>query len=200
MPLLARLQPNSCWEGTCVPGLTYISLTLINVSKETRERWRFLDKSEIRNFSNGQSVMVRDYRGNLPWIYATIQSKLGPLSYKVETEEGSVWRRHVDQMIRTSVQCREQSTPVVDYPLAMSPSTTNVENRSTSVEVQESLPKPSPTKYVTPRKSCGTVPSDPGPAMIPPHVPRYPKRERYAPNKLDLWIGEIISLVSIDCT
>jgi hypothetical protein len=51
--------------------------------------------SIVRSFTNGQYVMVRDYRGNTPWIHATVTSSLGPLIYQVKTNEG-VWRRHVD--------------------------------------------------------------------------------------------------------
>ena len=52
-----------------------------------------------RNFECGQSVVVRDYRGNNKWTSGTINQKTGPMSYRVETEAGSEWRRHPDQIL-----------------------------------------------------------------------------------------------------
>lgn len=43
--------------------------------------------SNVRYFTVGQSVMVRDYRGNIPWIHATDTSCLGPLTYQVKMRE-----------------------------------------------------------------------------------------------------------------
>jgi hypothetical protein len=39
-----------------------------------------------RNFECGQSVVVRDYRGNNKWTSGTIKQKTGPMSYRVETD------------------------------------------------------------------------------------------------------------------
>jgi hypothetical protein len=52
-----------------------------------------------RNFECGQSVVVRDYRGNNKWTSGTIKQKTGPMSYRVETEAGSEWRRRADQIL-----------------------------------------------------------------------------------------------------
>ena len=52
-----------------------------------------------RNFECGQSVVVRDYRGNNKWISGTIKQTTGPMSYRVETEAGSEWRRHAYQIL-----------------------------------------------------------------------------------------------------
>lgn len=65
--------------------------------------------SSVRIFTIGQPVMVRDYRGQTPWIHATVIASLGPLTYQVKTEEGGVWRRHIDQMRRTSENMRERT-------------------------------------------------------------------------------------------
>ena len=70
--------------------------------------------SKVRMFTMGQSVMVRDYRGKIPWIHA--MSSLGPLTYQVKTDEGGVWRRHVDQMRKTSENYTE-STATVTVPI-----------------------------------------------------------------------------------
>ena len=42
--------------------------------------------------------MARNYRSGPDWIPATVVSKLGPLSYLLETEDKQLWRRHIDQV------------------------------------------------------------------------------------------------------
>lgn len=41
-------------------------------------------------------------RGKTPWIHASVMSNLGPLTYRVKTDEGGVWQRHVEQIRKTS--------------------------------------------------------------------------------------------------
>jgi hypothetical protein len=45
------------------------------------------------------SIVVIDYRGNNKWTSGTIKQKTRPMSYRVETEAGSEWRRHADQIL-----------------------------------------------------------------------------------------------------
>ena len=51
-----------------------------------------------RQFAIGQSVAVREYRGNDTWISGTIVSRTGPVAYQVETTPGAVWRQHIEQL------------------------------------------------------------------------------------------------------
>ena len=61
--------------------------------------------------------MVRDYRENSDkWTNAQVTQKTGPLSYKVQTNGNNNWRRHADQMIKTSVEPKS-SEYVPDIPL-----------------------------------------------------------------------------------
>ena len=58
--------------------------------------------SVVREFSSGDAVNTRDYRANSEkWANGRIHSQTGPLSYKVDVG-GTLWRRHVDQIVRTS--------------------------------------------------------------------------------------------------
>ena len=43
-------------------------------------------------------MIVRDYRYRDKWINGHVKSNLGPLTYEVTTESGSVWKRHADQI------------------------------------------------------------------------------------------------------
>lgn len=65
--------------------------------------------SNVPYFTVGKSVMVRDYRGNIPWINATVTSCRGPLTNQVKTDEGGVCRRHVDQMRRAAETLTEKT-------------------------------------------------------------------------------------------
>ena len=74
-----------------------------------------------RNFEDGETVMVRDYRpGHIRWQPATVTKKMGVKSYQVDLENGGVWKRHADQ-IRPDDERRvtEESTEMC-YPPPLS--------------------------------------------------------------------------------
>ena len=56
------------------------------------------------SLSKGDSVMVRHYLPGKKWVPAEIAEKTGPLSYKCQLENGSVTKRHADQIIPRSKQ------------------------------------------------------------------------------------------------
>ncbi|XP_061164935.1 uncharacterized protein LOC133173882 [Saccostrea echinata] len=73
----------------------------------------------IREFADGDSVNTRDYRTNSDkWANGRIHSRTGPLSYKVDVN-GSLWRRHIDQIVHTSKNQATYPTPV-DIPFVPS--------------------------------------------------------------------------------
>ena len=58
--------------------------------------------SVIREFSSGDAFNTRDYQANSEkWVNGFIHSHTGPLSYKVDVD-GTLWRRHVYQIMGTS--------------------------------------------------------------------------------------------------
>ena len=86
--------------------------------RDTVEKKQFMSITEPERpqFSEGEKVMVRDYRDNTnKWTDAKITEKTGPLSYKVTTGEQGNWRRHADQMLSTSYERPRhvESTPDV---------------------------------------------------------------------------------------
>ena len=52
----------------------------------------------MRGFDVGQRVMVRDYRHDSKWVPAVVSVILGPANCLIRTDDGKVWKRHVDQM------------------------------------------------------------------------------------------------------
>ncbi|CAC5377657.1 unnamed protein product [Mytilus coruscus] len=66
-------------------------------------------KTYQREFKDGQSVVVRDYRDKNKWTPGTISTKTGPVSYRVQIDPTTIWRRHADQIIDSNISSTEQS-------------------------------------------------------------------------------------------
>ena len=65
----------------------------------------------VRQFDTGDTVLVWDYRERKKWTKGRISSKTGPLSYKVDIGNGTIWRRHVDQMRQSDSFAFRDNTP-----------------------------------------------------------------------------------------
>ena len=52
------------------------------------------------NFLPGQRVLVRNYTGSPCWLPGIIKTVLGPVSYQVELNDGRLWKRHLDQLLK----------------------------------------------------------------------------------------------------
>ena len=89
-------------------------------TKETVEKKQFeaFTIPKRSQFSEGEKVMVRDYRENTnKWTDVKITEKSGPLSYKDTTGDQGKWRRHADQMVWTSVEPTPPSENTSDVNL-----------------------------------------------------------------------------------
>ena len=56
-----------------------------------------------RQLEVGDSVMSRDYRGDMKWCSWLIVNKTRPLMYEVQVATGIISRRHIDQLKTTAV-------------------------------------------------------------------------------------------------
>ena len=67
-----------------------------------------------REFSVDDAVMARNFREGDKWMMGKIVDKLGPVSYLVQCEDGSMWRCHVDhiQDISVSPEPTNAETPI----------------------------------------------------------------------------------------
>lgn len=147
--------------------------------------------SNVRQFTVGQSVMVRDYRGSVPWILATVTSCLGPLTYEVKTKEEGVWRRHVDQMRRASETLTEktvQDTLRQSYSEPMETPAVPFTYPTGSPEVSDrpSSPLKVPDTPKTDRSVVSKSPVEPRQAVLqtPTAERRYPTRIRKPTERL----------------
>lgn len=61
-----------------------------------------IKKGKIREFKEGEKVMVRDYRdpNRIKWIPGTIEKKISSTTYICRTLEGHTWKRHQNQLIQ----------------------------------------------------------------------------------------------------
>ena len=61
------------------------------------QQGRYHSNSAIREFSVGDIVLVRDYRGEQKWMQGEVVARHG-MHYDVQIAPGVCWRRHIDQV------------------------------------------------------------------------------------------------------
>ncbi|XP_011699445.1 PREDICTED: uncharacterized protein K02A2.6-like [Wasmannia auropunctata] len=60
------------------------------------DRGNFLN---VKQFKVGESVAVREYLNkNIKWRFGFVIEKLGKLHYNIRLQDGTIWKRHVNQM------------------------------------------------------------------------------------------------------
>ena len=62
----------------------------------------------VRQFAEGDKVLVKNFSPGPKWKKAHIDSRTGPLSYTIKSEDGVVTRRHVDLLKRHDIPSREE--------------------------------------------------------------------------------------------
>ncbi len=80
--------------------LLYPDLKSRIVSKQEDQKRQHDRHSRVRNLLPGEAVMVRDFRHKNEWIPGIIVNKIGPVSYSIRTNCGTVVRRHVDHVTK----------------------------------------------------------------------------------------------------
>ena len=70
-------------------------------AQQTRQKGMHDRHAKARFFASGDAAYALRYHGNKEsWVHGSIVEQTGPLSYIVRLEDGSVVRRHVDQLQR----------------------------------------------------------------------------------------------------
>jgi hypothetical protein len=80
-----------------------------------RQQQLVIDRTATRNvrsFAEGDCVRVRNYGIGCKWKYGVITEVLGSRHYNIDVD-GNIWKRHVDQIIRSSSE-NEQHPAHVD--------------------------------------------------------------------------------------
>ncbi|XP_072037281.1 uncharacterized protein [Amphiura filiformis] len=73
---------------------------------------------EIREFTPGDSVMVRSFRGSDKWKPGVVMQRLGPVSYMVRVQ-GQLRHVHIDHLISGSVHSPNERVDPMDIPVEL---------------------------------------------------------------------------------
>ena len=83
---------------------------------QARQKFQHDQRSKSRSFEVGDAVQVRNYSGNQKWSYETAVERTGPVSVKVKLHDGTVVRRHYDQLLKNRKPPVPASHGVLDEP------------------------------------------------------------------------------------
>ena len=91
---------------------TFLDLLLPSVEEHVKkQQYKVLERNgnrNIRSFTKGQNVFMRNYQGKEKWIRGEITEVLGLRHYMAKVP-GGVWRRHVDQLLKDDTQVAGKS-------------------------------------------------------------------------------------------
>ena len=134
---------------------------------QSRQKKQHDQHSQMRQVGVGDSVNVRNYSRGPKWVPGTVTQETGPLSARIELEDGTVVRKHHDQVV---VRPAEGPWPAVTLP-SKSP---------LSVDSGIILPDAAPSEG-----TCGESPKNTEAAVSGSTTPvrRYPVRNRNPPQR-----------------
>ena len=69
--------------------------------QQNQERQK--DCHDLRTFEIGGPVFVRSFTRGLTWLPGTVLQMQGPCTFKIELNDGHVWRHHVNHICYRSV-------------------------------------------------------------------------------------------------
>ncbi|CAG2186990.1 unnamed protein product [Mytilus edulis] len=124
-------------------------------------------KETLRQFTEGETVAVRDYRGPNKWTSGLITKREGPLNYQVEVSPNSIWKRHADQ-IRNSDFNDKQGEEIKN-------------DKTVEIEIIPDEPTEQPAQDLQPKHQDSEQP------LSEPIQRRYPLRTRKPVTKLNLY-------------
>ena len=65
---------------------------------QAKQKQRHDEHTKERSFSPGQTVWARDFRGSTKWVPGVVLQCTGPLTYMIQLDDKSLWKRHVDHL------------------------------------------------------------------------------------------------------
>ena len=102
--LAYRTAPHTSTEQTPAsmligrPLRTRLALVTSDVRQTVDDRTLVNAPQRFREFRNGETVWVRNYRSTIPWVKGWILERTGPVSYTVAIAGNVIWKRHVSQL------------------------------------------------------------------------------------------------------
>ena len=135
-----------------------------------------LQRGPVRTLEEGQAVQAKDFRYKKTWIPGTLEEKTGPVSARIQFDDGTVIRRHQDHVrVRESEAAAASITSEIPEatPSAISEPVTTFEPNASSVNTNS---RESPKSPVAPPRGS--------PMIFSPRQSR-PVRRRVRPAYLD---------------
>ncbi|XP_021354167.1 uncharacterized protein K02A2.6-like [Mizuhopecten yessoensis] len=179
--------PAKMFLGRNLPSrLDLLRPTVQERVEQRQEKMSERRHTHTRNFEAGQTVMIRDYRGERKWLSGTIQEKTGPVSYRIQVSPGVIWRRHVDQMRDANVPVAQTfDTPIY---LPRSNSLPSVQQGPINVDSATGPPSDATVTVVEPMTHAPIV-TEKTIAQIPACEPRFPKRATRVPPRFKDYVA-----------
>ena len=149
-------------------------------NKQAQQKKAHDRKSRKREFMVGQSVMARNLRPGPAWVPAVVVERFGPVSYRVETSDQQLWKRHVDHLKGCGVNSEENQTDPFEEDISPSPPPNPDAPSNTQSTTVDAAPRnvPSPP---TSDPSGGSIGTDTNAGSS--SARRYPIRERHPPDR-----------------
>ena len=79
-------------------------------NKQTTQKAQHDKKSRPRTFSIGSNVLVHNFTTGPEWLFGTIVSSKGPVSYLVKLYDGHHIKRHVGHLRKTEITVTSHDT------------------------------------------------------------------------------------------
>ena len=73
-------------------------------TKQTQQKEYHDRHSQAQKLDVNQPVWARSFREGPQWVAVVVQDRLGPVSYLIRLDDGSLWRRHIDHLRAGSKQ------------------------------------------------------------------------------------------------
>lgn len=133
----------------------------------------------------GESVLVKAFGQKKQWVLEKIVKYLGPLSYLVKLEDGSMWKRHIDHLrkfINNKESEREKSPDIQIADQEMGSESANPQENPPPADVHSDSNITSNTTGPAVEVEEGVNTPD-IPISEKPDDHRYPRRDRKKPDK-----------------
>jgi len=65
---------------------------------QAKQKQRYDKHCKEHCFNPGQTVWTRDFRGSTKWVPGVVVQSVGPLTYMIQLDDKSLWKRHVDHI------------------------------------------------------------------------------------------------------
>lgn len=169
------------------------------LEKQVQQKQQHDTHAYERTLHIGQSVVARAFSGSSRWLPGVVTRQLGPLTYLIQLTDGTVWRRHLDQLRArgdaSEIEPTEGETelPQKEGPLRIPETQPTmptipeppIQPQETDIQPQETNSRSVPEE-VPESQSTSELPSNT--SMLPPRVPtpiqpRRSGRKRQKPDK-----------------